>query len=39
MSGASREHNLVAGNLFRDIGNQLRGSPLRNLYERHEGLD
>ncbi len=27
MAGASREHNLIAGNLFRDIGNQLEGRP------------
>ena len=27
MSGASREHNLIAGNLFRDIGNQLEDRP------------
>ena len=27
MSGASREHNLIAGNLFRDIGNQLENRP------------
>ncbi len=27
MSGASREHNLIVGNLFRDIGNQLEDRP------------
>jgi Uma2 family endonuclease len=27
MSGASREHNLIAGNLFRDVGNQLEDRP------------
>ena len=27
MAGASREHNLIAGNLFRDIGNQLEDRP------------
>lgn len=27
MSGASREHNLVAGNLYREIGNQFRDRP------------
>jgi len=27
MSGPSREHNLIAGNLFRDIGNQLEDRP------------
>ncbi len=27
MSGASREQNLIAGNLFRDIGNQLEDRP------------
>jgi Uma2 family endonuclease len=27
MSGASREHNLIAGNLIRDIGNQLEDRP------------
>ncbi len=27
MPGASREHNLIAGNLFRDIGNQLEDRP------------
>ena len=27
MAGASREHNLIAGNLFRDIGNELEDRP------------
>lgn len=27
MSGASREHNLIAGNLSRKVGNQLEGRP------------
>ena len=27
MAGASREHNLIVGNLVREIGNQLRGGP------------
>jgi len=27
MAGASREHNVIAGNLFRKIGNQLEGRP------------
>lgn len=27
MAGASREHNLIAGNLFREISSQLRGRP------------
>jgi Uma2 family endonuclease len=27
MSGASRRHNRIAGNLFREVGNQLRGRP------------
>ncbi len=27
MSGASRGHNLIAGNVFRDISSQLRGRP------------
>lgn len=27
MSGASRKHNLIAGNIFRQIGNQLQGKP------------
>jgi Uma2 family endonuclease len=27
MSGASRLHNLIAGNIFRELGNQLRGRP------------
>ena len=39
MAGASREHNLIAGNLLRDIGNQLEDRPCEDLYERHECLD
>lgn len=27
MTGASREHNLIAGNVFREFGTQLRGRP------------
>ena len=27
MVGASREHNVVSGNIFREINQQLRGTP------------
>src|SRR6266487_5535716 len=27
MAGASRSHNLIAGNLYRELGQQLRGRP------------
>lgn len=29
MSGASEAHNIIAGNIFREIGNQFRGRPCR----------
>ena len=35
MSGASREHNLIAGNFYRKISDQLEDRPCEALHQRH----